>query len=79
MDCTRGVGIRVEHAVSELYVQKIIDTLHMKNHSDPRCDHEQYNPAKVLPEDSGMNTMSCEQTFAWLSRYIDIDRARDRC
>ena len=53
-----------------LDVQKIIDTLHMKNHSDPRC--EQYNPAKVLPEDSDMNTMSCEQTFAWLSRYKKI-------
>ena len=51
-----------------LDVQKIIDTLHMKNHSDPRCE-QQYNPAKVLPEDSDMNTMSCEQTFAWLSRY----------
>ena len=41
----------------------------MKNHSDPRC--EQYNLAKVLPKDSDMNTMSCEQTFAWLSWLHD--------
>ena len=48
---------------------KVIDKLHLKNHKDPRC-HEVYNPTNILTED--MNTMSCEQTFAWLSRYKKI-------
>ena len=48
-----------------LDVKKIIDDLHIKNHRDPRC--EQYRaPAEVG------NTTSCEQTFAWLSRYKKI-------
>ena len=53
-----------------LDVKKVIDSLHMKNHSDPRC--QQYNPDKMFPEGSSMNTMACEQTFAWLSRYKKI-------
>ena len=48
-----------------LDVNKIIDDLHIKNHRDPRC--EQYR----APAEIG-NTMSCEQTFAWLSRYKKI-------
>ena len=48
-----------------LEVNKIIDDLHIKNHRDPRC--EQYR----APEEIG-NTMACEQTFAWLSRYKKI-------
>ena len=53
-----------------LDVRKIIDELHIKNHVDPRC--QQYHPQTIreaLPE---MNTMSCEQTFAWISRYKKI-------
>ena len=53
-----------------LDVQKIIDSLHIKNHKDIQC--QQYDPKQVLAEDSTMNTMSCEQTFAWLSRYKKI-------
>ena len=48
-----------------LDVNKIIDDLHIKNHKDPRC--KQYR----APAEIG-NTMSCEQTFAWLSRYKKI-------
>ena len=52
-------------------VKKIIDSLHMKNHKDPRC--AQYEPATLLdPDETELNTMSCEQTFAWLSRYKKI-------
>ena len=53
-----------------LDVKKIIDSLHIKNHRDPRC--QQYAPDAVLPENSNLNTMVCEQTFAWLSRYKKI-------
>ena len=49
-----------------LDVTKIIDELHIKNHADKRCI-EKYNPKEVLSED--MNTLSCEQTFAWLSGF----------
>ena len=52
-----------------LDVTKIIDELHIKNHADKKCI-EKYNPKEVLSED--MNTMSCEQTFAWLSRFKKI-------
>ena len=50
-------------------INKIIDCLHIKNHKDPRCK-EKYTPEKLAGED--LNTMSCEQTFAWLSRYKKI-------
>lgn len=53
-----------------LDTKKIIDSLHIKNHCDPRC--QQYAPTAVLPENSDINTMACEQTFAWLSRYKKI-------
>ena len=50
-------------------VQKIIDSLHIGNHKDKRCQ-ELYNPE--IFKNPEMNTMSCEQTFAWLSRYKRI-------
>ena len=49
-------------------VTKTIDSLHLWNHKDLRC--QQYDPKNVL--EPGMNTMSCEQTFAWMSRYKKI-------
>ena len=55
-----------------LDVTKIIDELHIKNHADKRCI-EKYNPKEALSED--MNTMSCEQTFAWLFRFKKIPSA----
>lgn len=54
-----------------LDIIKIIDTLHISNHKDRRC-HEVYNPAKLKEEHPTFNTMCCEQTFAWLSRYKRI-------
>ena len=50
-------------------VNKIIDGLHIKNHRDERSK-EKYNPDRL--EGENFNTMSCEQTFAWLSRYKKI-------
>lgn len=50
-----------------LDVNKVIDSLHIHNHKDERCKST-YDPSEVLTD--GMNTMSCEQTFAWLSRYL---------
>ena len=48
-------------------VGKIIDSLHIANHRDKRCQ-EVYSPLKVKEENPHFNSMSCEQTFAWLSR-----------
>jgi len=42
-----------------------------KNHVDDRCK-ELYNSDKLKEKYSTFNTMSCEQTFAWLSRYKKI-------
>ena len=44
-------------------VTKIIDSLHIKNHTDQKClqkSHPEYN------------LMCAEQTFTWLSRYKKI-------
>ena len=49
-------------------ITKVIDELHMKNHKDERCK-VMYNPEKAKAIGPAVNTMSCEQTFAWLSRY----------
>ena len=51
-------------------IKKVIDSLHIKNHKDPLC-LQQYNPNEVITDDN-MNTMTCEQTFAWFSRYKKI-------
>ena len=48
--------------------QDITNELHIKNHKDSRC-RTKYNPEVVKTIGQSMNTMSCEQTFAWLSRF----------
>ena len=52
-------------------IHKIIDDLHLKNHKDPRCA-QNYSSAGLRDDIPDMNTMSCEQTFAWLSRFKKI-------
>ena len=54
-----------------LDIKKIIDTLHIHNHKDPKC-HQLYNPDQLKEENPSYNTMSCEQTFAWISRFKKI-------
>ncbi|XP_065896620.1 uncharacterized protein [Dysidea avara] len=54
-----------------LDVNKIIDSLHIKNHRDRKC-HEKYHPKSVKDHNEAYNTMSCEQTFAWISRFKKI-------
>jgi len=49
-------------------ITKIIDELHIRNHKDSRC-RAKYNPEVVKTISKTTNTMSCEQTFAWLSRF----------
>ena len=52
-------------------LNKVIDSLHLQNHKDPRC-HQDYNPEKMKEKNPDYNTMCCEQTFAWLSRFKKI-------
>ena len=52
-------------------VTKIIDTLHIRNHKDQHC-RDTYNPQKIKDNNPSLNTMCCEQTFVWLSRYKKI-------
>ena len=47
-------------------VTKVIDELHLKNHKDSTC-HEKYSFTTIKKH---YNTMACEQTFAWLSRFF---------
>lgn len=52
-------------------INKIIDSLHIKNHVDTKCK-EKYSPEDIKKQHPTYNTMVCEQTFAWLSRYKKI-------
>ncbi len=50
-----------------LDVHKVIDDLHLRNHTDTRC--QKYSAAPLREANPHLNTMSCEQTFVWLSRF----------
>ncbi|XP_038069366.1 uncharacterized protein LOC119738534 [Patiria miniata] len=50
-------------------LKKCVDRLHIRNHTDAHCKVK-YHPKDHL-EDTD-NTMICEQTFVWLSRYKKI-------
>ena len=50
-------------------VSKVIDRLHLRNHVDKKC-HELYNPDDKIPKN--FNTMACEQTFIWASRFKKV-------
>lgn len=50
-------------------ISKVIDRLHLRNHVDPKCKRL-YNPDDVIP--TSFNTMACEQTFVWASRFKKI-------
>ncbi|PFX25307.1 hypothetical protein AWC38_SpisGene10081 [Stylophora pistillata] len=52
-------------------INKLIDTLHLKNHRDPQWKTK-YNPAQLKEELPNVNTMEAEQTFVWLSRFKKI-------
>jgi len=51
-----------------LDVNKVIDEFHMKNHRDVSCK-QKYNTEDLRKANPDLNTVACEQTFAWLSRY----------
>ncbi len=50
-------------------VSKVIDRLHLRNHVDAKCK-DLYNPDKHIPPE--FNTMACEQTFIWASRFKKV-------
>jgi len=54
-----------------MYINKVIDDLHIKNHRDPSCQklYSTENLRQQLPE---ANTIAAEQTFAWLSRHKKV-------
>ena len=52
-------------------IRKVIDGLHLKNHSREECKIK-YNPelfAQAHPEVKHADTMAAEQQFSWLSKY----------
>ena len=53
------------------YVEKIIDSFHIKNHVSPKC-REQFNPAHIKAENPDFNTQAGEQTFVWVGRFRHI-------
>lgn len=50
-------------------ISKVIDRLHLRNHVDPKCKRL-YNADDKVPKQ--FNTMACEQTFVWASRFKKI-------
>ena len=52
-------------------VTKIIDSLHIKNHTDQKC-LQKYHPGTIKESHPEYNLMCAEQTFTWLSRYKKI-------
>ena len=57
--------------------KKVIDDLHIRNHKNPDC-HVKYSTEDLRKELPKANTMACEQTFAWLSRYKKILCSMDK-
>lgn len=58
-------------------VTKIIDSLHIRNHKDPKCQ-EMYHPKIVKELHPKFNLMCAEQTFTWLSRYKRISSSMNK-
>ena len=56
-------------------VPKAIDRLHLRNHFDPKCK-QLYNADDKIPPQ--YNTMACEQTFVWASRFKKVMYAMPR-
>ena len=54
-----------------LSINKVIDPLHLKNHTRPECE-QNYNPAMLTEKFPEANLMVCEQTFSWLSKFKKI-------
>lgn len=50
-------------------ISKVIDRLHLRNHVDEKCERL-YNPDDKIPK--SFNTMACEQTFIWASRFKKV-------
>ena len=50
-------------------ISKVIDRLHLRNQVDTKCK-ELYNPDQKVPPT--FNTMACEQTFIWASRFKKV-------
>ena len=50
-------------------IGKVIDRLHLRNHVDEKCKRL-YNPDDKIPKE--FNTMACEQTFIWASRFKKV-------
>ncbi len=50
-------------------ISKVIDRLHLSNHVDPKCKL-MYSADDKVPEH--FNTMACEQTFVWASRFKKV-------
>ena len=65
--------LSLEFPYSDMWqkINKIIDPLHIKNHSREKCQ-ELYNPERVKVDHPEANMMQCEQTFTWLGRYKNI-------
>jgi hypothetical protein len=51
------------------YIGKVIDRLHLRNHVDEKCKRL-YNADDKIPKQ--FNTLACEQTFIWASRFKKV-------
>ena len=54
-----------------LKLRKIIDTFHLRNHSNPLC-HTWYSPQQMKDENPCFNTQAGEQMFVWMGKFKNI-------
>ena len=59
-------------------VTKIIDLLHIKNHTNDKC-LATYHPKQVKDAHPTYNLMCAEQVFSWLSRFKCIMNKTHHC
>ena len=58
-------------------VTKIIDSLHIRNHTDTKC-LATYHPKQVKDSHLTYNLMCAEQIFIWLSRFKRITNSMNK-
>lgn len=63
----KSMSLTTDRAIKLSQVQFVIDRLHIKNHVDAECK-KTYN-ANLYSELKAINTVVCEETNFWFSRY----------
>ena len=77
--CSQSCDLPLDTPYNKMWkkVTKIIDSLHIKNHTDVKC-LATYHPKQVKDSHPTYNLMCAEQIFSWLSRYKRITSSMNK-